>query len=690
MKNKAAAPQKNKIELMKESITYTKYFDNCLAVFQGGGCKAIAYVGAFESAYKRGVIFNELAGTSAGALIAAMIAAGAKPDDLKQLVDELFVQRRTTFKMHKWGAWIPMGIIVLLSLPIWVILLCVIPKYVHRILAFPILALLRKNGFYSMSSLQDIIEEKLHQFTGIEGTDPIHFRDINPNLHIVAANIEANTEMIWNKHNTPNDSVAEAVCASCAYPFYFQPIKGKYVDGGLLSNTPNHIFAKHATYNRILSFQLISERNDKPGFIGHLKRVMDTIVDGAVSIQESLGNQANYNIPIDLKMSLSAIDFDSINKNVVRNLIKRGYEATELFFNNNDVSGRVPTYLGVKSNRTIDAVEKMYALIASYSRDTQIAKVYISVQDTTWVWVLFPTILRWRRKNTKVVVYVPKNLQNRNTTLEKEEARRRLLKALKCDLIIEEQQNTILGFFAEDIKSNWCGVAYSEKESETDNTIMVFNKGYYYDGPLESLVIHNWVEKLRNKREPDWNRKKTRLKIQQAPHNLIINTLRKIDTYTNAQISFQEIEYKSLRFISNYVRLEKYRQIDVLFDLYKEAGLDLFEPATILLGNKFESIITPIIIEKHNGQLFVIEGKTRVKYAYHHGYEHLHAFVIEDVAKPLPINETFTPPTLEHVMVTDDKSPENLNCMHLFRHIEETFHPSATFLLKGKFDEISE
>ena len=66
-------------------MAYTKYFDNCKAVFQGGGCKAIAYIGAYEEAYARGVFFSELAGTSAGAIIAAFIAAGATPKKLIEI-----------------------------------------------------------------------------------------------------------------------------------------------------------------------------------------------------------------------------------------------------------------------------------------------------------------------------------------------------------------------------------------------------------------------------------------------------------------------------------------------------------------------------------------------------------------------------------------------------------------------------
>lgn len=38
----------------------TKHFKNCLGVFQGGGCKALAFVGAFKEAIARGVFFQVL------------------------------------------------------------------------------------------------------------------------------------------------------------------------------------------------------------------------------------------------------------------------------------------------------------------------------------------------------------------------------------------------------------------------------------------------------------------------------------------------------------------------------------------------------------------------------------------------------------------------------------------------------
>ncbi len=48
----------------------------CGAVFQGGGVRGIAFVGAVSALQKWGYEFENLAGTSAGAIVAALLAAG--------------------------------------------------------------------------------------------------------------------------------------------------------------------------------------------------------------------------------------------------------------------------------------------------------------------------------------------------------------------------------------------------------------------------------------------------------------------------------------------------------------------------------------------------------------------------------------------------------------------------------------
>ncbi|MGG3920846.1 patatin-like phospholipase family protein, partial [Geobacillus thermodenitrificans] len=45
-------------------------------VFSGGGVKGFALIGAYEAIEEKGLRWKRLAGTSAGAMLAALLAAG--------------------------------------------------------------------------------------------------------------------------------------------------------------------------------------------------------------------------------------------------------------------------------------------------------------------------------------------------------------------------------------------------------------------------------------------------------------------------------------------------------------------------------------------------------------------------------------------------------------------------------------
>ncbi|HXK95582.1 MAG TPA: patatin-like phospholipase family protein, partial [bacterium] len=58
-------------------------------VFEGGGVKGIAYAGALEFLDQKGDILPEIrrvAGTSAGAITAAILALGARSQEIKEIV----------------------------------------------------------------------------------------------------------------------------------------------------------------------------------------------------------------------------------------------------------------------------------------------------------------------------------------------------------------------------------------------------------------------------------------------------------------------------------------------------------------------------------------------------------------------------------------------------------------------------
>ena len=61
----------------------------CDAVFEGGGVKGIGLVGAIKAVEEFGYNFKNLAGTSAGAIVASLLAVGYTTNEIKSIMDGL-------------------------------------------------------------------------------------------------------------------------------------------------------------------------------------------------------------------------------------------------------------------------------------------------------------------------------------------------------------------------------------------------------------------------------------------------------------------------------------------------------------------------------------------------------------------------------------------------------------------------
>ncbi|WP_404926752.1 patatin-like phospholipase family protein [Paenibacillus polymyxa] len=59
------------------------------AVFEGGGVKGIAFVGAIEVMEAKGYTWKKLLGTSAGAIVAALLACGYNSAEIRKLMSSL-------------------------------------------------------------------------------------------------------------------------------------------------------------------------------------------------------------------------------------------------------------------------------------------------------------------------------------------------------------------------------------------------------------------------------------------------------------------------------------------------------------------------------------------------------------------------------------------------------------------------
>jgi predicted acylesterase/phospholipase RssA len=262
----------------------TRFFRSTLGVFQGGGCRAAAFAGAYEVAMQRGVRITEVAGTSAGAIVAALVGAGASPAQLVEYLTELDFNRflAPPERSARRGFWAR---------------LAALNSYAQKMtdVYFDL-------GLYSSQYIEEWIEARL-QLLLPEQQRPIQFRALPLPTWIVAADVRSERVRIWSSRDTPDESVATGVRASCSIPIFFQPVDRRYFDGGVLSNLPTFVFNRHGSTDRPLSSRVLAfalKSSPNPGAGEHpLRQLVNTMIDGAQDIQLRIqGRVANRDYPI--------------------------------------------------------------------------------------------------------------------------------------------------------------------------------------------------------------------------------------------------------------------------------------------------------------------------------------------------------------------------------------------------------
>lgn len=201
-------------------------------VFEGGGVKGIGLAGAYSVLAERGWTPANVAGTSAGAITAALVAAGYTAEELKREVLDLDFAR---FQDAGWE---------------------------DRLPAFEkTTSLLKDLGIYEGRYLRGWMEDRLaakgvRTFGDLADPDEPDPR-YRYRLHVVASDVTRRRMLVLPRDAeslgiAPDDlEVAYAVRMSMSIPFFFEPVEHlnpqtnrvhTIVDGGMLSNFPVWLF----------------------------------------------------------------------------------------------------------------------------------------------------------------------------------------------------------------------------------------------------------------------------------------------------------------------------------------------------------------------------------------------------------------------------------------------------------------
>jgi NTE family protein len=197
-------------------------------VFEGGGVKGIAYVGAMQVLERKGILKNviRVGGTSTGAINAVLLGLNYSAAETKDILAALDFRN---FLDDSWG----------------------IGRDTHR--------LLNEFGWYKGDYFRGWIGNLIKEKTGnADATfNEVHgqklkrgFRDI----HFIGTNLSTRFAEVFSAEHTPRMCVADAVRISMSLPLFFaskrSPRGDVYVDGGLLDNYPVKLFDREKYLER--------------------------------------------------------------------------------------------------------------------------------------------------------------------------------------------------------------------------------------------------------------------------------------------------------------------------------------------------------------------------------------------------------------------------------------------------------
>jgi predicted acylesterase/phospholipase RssA len=595
----------------------TRFFQTCLGVFQGGGCRGAAFSGAIAEAEDRGVSFAGVAGTSAGSIVAALLGAGASAPTIQNTLSNL-----DFLDLLRKPERVPSDVsgIVMRS--------CLgIARHVLKDAA----TVWEYHGLHSSRGIEEWVNDQLNQLLpSVKGR--VLFRDLPVPTYVVAADIIANDVKIWSCLKTPDDEVAFAVRCSCSIPAFFQPVSGRYIDGGVLSNLPAFVFsgpdfAQGKPFaNRILAFTLAGAEAEKPPVTGGelFKAAINTIVDGASALQGRMV-QSVHQITIGTG-DIKATDFAEMDAKKVGWLTDQGRDAARRFFD--DELGRVQAF----QNRVdlLSGEDEVYSALTEMLDNVRISHVVISDSQTRWAYAIFPTLLAWRIRGVRIQVL----LDSRNGSSH-ELYRRRLVRALGADLRIADSI-PFRGFLLNpEDEALARAIVVAPESPGTDDEM----KAVYYLAPLDSPAILAMWASLRPAFQQARQTIETNLRIAQVSEIAIIDKLQKhVSAYAAAgtQMSMEKVQLCSMLSLTKLVRGYKFKQIEQFFDLFNRAGVKCFDAAEVRYNDELSTLVTPPVVEFTGGRYILVQGNTRALYCHRNGIEDLRCVVVSNHRAPLP------------------------------------------------------
>ena len=324
----------------------------CNGVFSGGGVRGIGHVGAVSSFEEAGYKFYRVAGTSAGAIVASLLASGYSGGellDIMQCVDyKKFCEEKTINKIGMTG---------------------------------DIISLLFFYGIYSTDYFEKWLDELL-RYKNVRTFGDLKTSKSEYTLQVTASDITDSRLLVFPQDAVlfgikPDEmNIAQAVRMSISIPFFYKPVilkdyagKRHYIaDGALLSNYPVFLLDRYMEKTNIPTFgfkfinidkTMLSTQSTCNNIVDYCKLTLKTMLSAQdnTHISVSSGDFArtvftSVNICIDDSIkTIGAADFD-ITAEESYAMYLNGREAGKKFLSNWDFAEWKQKYRNYKMSLT--------------------------------------------------------------------------------------------------------------------------------------------------------------------------------------------------------------------------------------------------------------------------------------------------------------------------------------------------
>ena len=271
-------------------------------VMSGGGAKGLAHIGVIKQLEENNIPIDYVAGTSMGAIVAALYSMGYTPDEMIETLKSDDFQRWYTGSMDQDYMF-----------------------YFKQNRAVPDLVSLHFNIKDSISVVKPSINLVnaapmnlgfLEIFSGYTAACKGNFNNLMVPFRCVASDVYNKKQVVFSKGN-----LGDAVRASMSYPFFFKPIRVDSVllyDGGLYNNFPRDVMQQDFKPDVIIG-SVVSDNPTLPDERDIMSQAENLIMGRSdYTLPEELGIILNMHIK-----GVNLLDFHKID-----DVTKVGYDFT--------------------------------------------------------------------------------------------------------------------------------------------------------------------------------------------------------------------------------------------------------------------------------------------------------------------------------------------------------------------------